>query len=40
MTAIGLFVFFLGYAVLYWGLQAVQGNSQQSFVTYIVPWAK
>ena len=39
MTAIGLFSMFLGYCLIYWALQAFEGNQQDSFVTYIFPGA-
>lgn len=39
MTAIGLLLAFFGYAIIYWALNAIQGNSQQSFITYVFPFA-
>lgn len=39
MTGLGLILLQIGYAVVYWGLQAIQGNSQDSFVSYVLPFA-
>lgn len=39
MTGIGLFLIYLGYAVIYWSLRAIQGESQDSFITYLYPSA-
>lgn len=39
MTGLGLILIQLGYAVVYWGLQAIQGNPQDNFVSYILPFA-
>lgn len=38
--SLGLILILLGYSVLYWGFQAIQGKSQPGFVTYILPFAK
>lgn len=40
MAGVGLFVWLLGYAIFYWALQAIQGNAQSSFASYIFPFAK
>lgn len=40
MTGIGLIVFAFGYAVAYWGTNAIQQQSQPSFATYVFPFAK
>lgn len=40
MMSIGLILILFGYATLYWGFQAIQGKSQPSYVTYILPFAK
>jgi hypothetical protein len=40
MTGIGLFFVSLGYSVVYWGVQAIQGNSQGSFVSYLFPFGQ
>lgn len=40
MTGIGLFLIALGYAIVYWGVHAIQGKSQGSFVSYLFPFAK
>jgi hypothetical protein len=39
MTALGLFLMYLGYAVLYWGWNGIQGKSQDSFASYLIPSA-
>lgn len=39
MTGIGLFLIALGYSVFYWGYNAIQGNSQGAFVSYLFPFA-
>jgi hypothetical protein len=38
MTGVGLFMISLGYAIVYWGIQAIQGNPQGSFVSYLFPF--
>jgi hypothetical protein len=38
MAGVGLFVTFFGYALLYYGINAIQGNSQAKFVTYVFPF--
>ncbi len=35
---LGLIVSYIGYAVLYWTIQAFQGNSQDSFTSYLLPF--
>ena len=39
MSGLGIIVMYVGYAVIYWALQAFQGNSQDSFISYILPFA-
>lgn len=39
MAGVGLLIAFIGYAVLYYGVNAIQGNSQGSFVSYVFPFA-
>lgn len=39
MTGVGLFMVALGYAIVYWGVQAIQGHTQGSFVSYLFPFA-
>jgi hypothetical protein len=41
MTGIGLFLIALGYSVVYWGVQAISGNTNQgAFTSYLFPFAK
>ena len=40
MAGVGLFLFLFGYALLYWGIQSVEGNNPPSLLTYVVPFAK
>lgn len=41
MTGVGLFLIALGYSIVYWGVQAIEGNTQQgAFTTYLLPFAK
>lgn len=40
MTGIGLILVAIGYAIVYWGIQAIQGNQQDSFISYVFPFAK
>jgi len=40
MTGIGLFLIALGYSIVYWGVQAIQGHKQGAFTTYLFPFAK
>lgn len=40
MIGIGLFIIVFGYAIVYWGVEAIQGHSQDSFVDYIFPFTK
>lgn len=40
MTGIGLLFTSLGYSIVYWGVQAIQGKSQGAFTTYLFPFAK
>jgi hypothetical protein len=35
---LGMIVAFLGYAILYWGIQSLQGNTQDPFVKSILPF--
>lgn len=37
---IGLILTYLGYAICYWALRAIQGESQDSFGSYLFPTAK
>lgn len=39
MTGLGMIVLYLGYAVIYWAIQSFQGNSQDSFISYLIPGA-
>lgn len=39
MTGIGIILIYLGYAIYYWALNAIQGKSQDSFAHYILPFA-
>jgi hypothetical protein len=38
MIGIGLFLIVIGYSIIYWGINAVQGNSQDNFISYIFPF--
>ena len=40
MTGVGIVLFFVGYAVLYWGVNAIQSNTQTPFVESVFPFAK
>lgn len=40
MTGVGLLLIVLGYAIVYWGVQAIQGKPQGSFVSYVFPFGK
>lgn len=40
MAGVGLFIAFFGYALLYYGVNAIQGNSQPKFVTYVFPFGQ
>lgn len=40
MAGIGLLVSYLGYAVVYWALESIQGNAQPSFSNYLFPFTK
>lgn len=37
---IGLIMMLYGYAIIYWGVNAIQGKPQDKFVTYIFPFAQ
>lgn len=37
MTAIGLFLMYLGYCVVYWAWEGISGKSQDSFLSYLIP---
>ena len=39
MMGLGIVVMYLGYAILYWAIEAIQGNSQDSLSSYIIPFA-
>lgn len=39
MTGLGMIVLYIGYAALYWAIESFQGNDQQSFISYLVPFA-
>lgn len=39
MTGIGLILIAIGYSITYWGVQALEGHSQGSFVSYLFPFA-
>ena len=36
---LGMIVMYVGYAILFWTIQAFQGNSQDSFTSYLLPFA-
>lgn len=38
MTGIGLFLVFLGYTTVYWGVNALQRKDQDSFASYLFPF--
>jgi len=38
MIGIGLFIIVIGYSIIYWGINAVQGKDQDSFMSYIFPF--
>lgn len=40
MTGVGIILAFFGYAAVYWGVNAIQGNSQPQFITQVIPFAK
>lgn len=40
MTGIGLIVFAFAYAIIYWGINAIQEQSQDTFSSYIFPFSK
>lgn len=40
MMALGMIVFLFGYASLYWAIQAIQGKSQNAYLSYLLPFAK
>lgn len=40
MAGIGLFLITIGYAIIYWGVNAIQGKKQKPFVSYIFPFGK
>ena len=37
MMGVGMIVMYLGYAIIYWGVNAIQSKSQPSFVSYLIP---
>lgn len=39
MIGIGILTMFIGYAIIYWAINAFEGKSQNPFITYIFPWA-
>jgi hypothetical protein len=38
VTGIGLILAFWGYAITVYGERGIQGESQCSFMTYVIPW--
>lgn len=40
MAGVGLFIAFFGYALLYYGINAIQGNSQGTFMSYVFPFGQ
>lgn len=40
MIGVGMFTMFLGYCILYWGVNAIQSKDQASFVQYLLPFAR
>jgi hypothetical protein len=38
MIGIGLFIIVIGYSIVYWGINAVQGKQQDNFMSYILPF--
>lgn len=36
MTGIGLFLVFLGYTIVYWGVNAIQRKDQDTFAAYLL----
>lgn len=38
MTGIGLFLGYLGYAICFWAWEGINGNSQDPFIDYLLPW--
>lgn len=40
MSGIGLFLVAFAYAILYWGVNAIQEKDQGAFITYVFPFAK
>lgn len=40
MSGIGLVVSYIGYCILYWALQSIQGKTQPSFAKYLFPFGQ
>ena len=40
MAGVGLIVAVIGYAILYYGINAIQGKSQGAFITYVLPFGQ
>lgn len=38
LLGFGLMIAYLGYAILYWGVEAIQGKPQDSFASYLLPF--
>lgn len=40
MMGFGLIVAFIGYCLIYWGVQGIQGKDQAPFISYVIPFGK
>lgn len=40
MAGIGLVLLGISYAIMYYGIEAIQGNQQKSFASYVLPFVK
>jgi len=40
MIGIGLVMSAFGYAIIFWGINAIQGKDQPPFMTYVFPFGK
>jgi hypothetical protein len=38
VSGVGVILAFIGYTVLYYGVNAIQGNSQGTFMSYVFPF--
>jgi hypothetical protein len=38
MMGFGMIIAFIGYTIVYWGVQAIQIHDQPNFQTYVFPW--